>query len=120
MITVSFRHYIGSLREEALLWRLSAILDSASSHGFKIKSVEPHHKDGGVFVKFGYNAGSSQDSALNAILEELKESVAKHGGIPSWSGVPTGNIWLVKGKPWREVRCLFFYSKLTEQSIGRT
>ena len=117
MTTVaSFRYYIGSLREEALLWRLSAILDSATSHGFQVKSVEPHHKDGGVFVRFGYNMGASEDSTLKAILEELKESAAKHGGIPSWSGFPTGNVWLVEGKPWREVS-LFILRSMCAQNM---
>lgn len=86
-------------------------MDTVKIHGFQLKSVEPHHKDGGVFLKFAYDPGASKDASLNAILEELRESAEKHGGIPSWVGLPSGSIWLVKGKPWREV--CFFYSHMS-------
>ena len=99
----SFRHYIGIFREEALLGRLSNILETVKTHGFNIKSLEAHHKDGGVFVKFAYDPGASQDAALSTILQELRNNVTSHGGVPSWTGFPTGNVWLVKGRPWREV-----------------
>lgn len=99
----SLRHYIGVLREETLLERLHKILDSVKAQDFHVVSLEPHPKDGGVFVKFQYRNQDGSDAALNAILQELKESTAKHGGIPSWIGLPTGSAWLVKGKPWKEV-----------------
>ncbi|GJE86794.1 exonuclease [Phanerochaete sordida] len=100
--TLDFRHYVGVFREETLLGRLSALLNSVNAHGLQIKSVEPHHKDGGVFVKFGYDPGDSADEALAQIVADLRDAAAKHGGMPSWIGLPQGNVWLVKGKPWRE------------------
>lgn len=105
----SFRHYIGIFREETLLSRVSALLNSVKTYGFQLKSMEPHHKDGGVFVKFGYNPGATEDEALSKILEELRENVTKNGGMPSWIGVPQGNVWLVKGKPWREVSAQYIW-----------
>jgi hypothetical protein len=77
------------------------------AHGFELRSLEPHPKDGGVFVKFAYDPGASDADALRTILQELRNHVAKHGGVPSWIGLPTGNIWHVKGSPWREVGPLY-------------
>jgi hypothetical protein len=74
-------------------------------HNFEIVSLEPHHKDGGVFARFKYSA-SDPVSALDAIQKSLREAVAKHGGIPSWIEFARGNVWLVRGTPWREV-CAF-------------
>lgn len=100
----SFRYYIGVLREETLVGRLSNLLNAVKAHDFQVVSIEPHVKDGGVFVKFQYNDQGGTDAALNTIIRDLKESTAKHGGIPSWVGIQTGNAWIVKGKPWKEVR----------------
>lgn len=99
------------------------MLNSVKAHGFQLKSVEPHHKDGGVFVKFGYDPGASEEETLNKILEDLRENVAKNGGMPSWTGLPQaqGDVWLVKGKPWREVcveRALVIYC--ADQGCVRT
>lgn len=81
---------------------LKSILASVKTHDFRVVSLEPHVKDGGVFVKFQYSAGEPQ-SALETIASDLRDNVAHHGGIPSWSGLSSGNVWLVKGRPWREV-----------------
>ena len=98
----SLRSYIGYAREETLLERLRSLLSRVKAYDFKVVSLEPHGKDGGVFVKFRYNA-QEKDSALQSILHDLRESVHSHGGVPSWCGLSTGEVWLVKGKPWREV-----------------
>ncbi|KAI9067059.1 hypothetical protein FKP32DRAFT_1664487 [Trametes sanguinea] len=95
------RSYIGYAREETLLSRLRSLLSRVKSHDFQIVSVEPHGKDGGVFVKFKYNS-KEDESALQSLLHDLRETVHSHGGVPSWCGLPTGEVWLVKGKPWRE------------------
>lgn len=73
------------------------------AHSFQVKSIEPQHKDGGVFVKFGYDPGTSEAEAMNTIVDELRTNAAQHGGVPSWMGVSTGSVWLVKGRPWKEV-----------------
>ncbi|KAI0797741.1 exonuclease [Abortiporus biennis] len=99
--TWDLRYYIGTIREESLLERLSALLSGVKAHGFKVLSVEPQEKDGGVFVKFQYN-GNEEKSTLEEILLQARENASKHGGIPSWAGIPRGDIWLVKGRPWRE------------------
>jgi hypothetical protein len=64
-------------------------------------------KDGGAFVKFKYTEPptSGEANALEpAVLEaELKEQLRKAGGISTWVGQVGGDLWLVRGKPWREV-----------------
>jgi hypothetical protein len=39
-----------------------------------------------------------------AIEKDIRDKVAEKGGIPSWIGLRNGNVWRVKGTPWREVR----------------
>ncbi|KAG6854990.1 hypothetical protein C0991_009813 [Blastosporella zonata] len=95
-----FRHYIGLLREESLLDALESRLEHVKVHDFKAISLEPHEKDGGVFVRFAYTASEPED-ALKTIKHELSDVTAKHG-IPSWLGLNKGKIWVVKGTPWRE------------------
>ncbi|KAF8078176.1 RNA12 protein-domain-containing protein [Lyophyllum atratum] len=95
------RHYIGIFREEFLLNALKDRLDSIKTHDFKVLSLEPHQKDGGVFVRFSYSAGDPE-GALKTIESHLAEESAKHGGLPSWLGLRKGSMWLVKGTPWRE------------------
>jgi hypothetical protein len=75
-----------------------------NTHGFEPVTVESRAKDGGVFVKFKYN-GQDGERALHDIVTSLKRQSASKGGIPSWSGLKysEGDIWLVKGTPWREV-----------------
>jgi hypothetical protein len=104
----SFRHYIGIFREEKLLNRLSSLLSFVKTHNFEIVSLEPHRKDGGVFVRFRYSADNSM-SALDIIHESAREVAAERGGIPSWIELARGDVWLVRGKPWREV-CLIIYN----------
>lgn len=99
----SLRHYIGVLREDTLLDRLHKLLSDVKVQDFRLLSIEPHAKDGGVFVRFQYKTSGEDNASLNAILQELKQAATMHGGIPSWIGIPTGSIWLVKGRPWREV-----------------
>lgn len=66
-------------------------------------------KDGGVFVEFEYTPASDPKdtvSVLAEIQEALRKAANDHGGIPSWLGLRQGNIWLVKGRPWKEVNSL--------------
>lgn len=55
-------------------------------------------------MHFTYSAGESE-SALDTVHKDLRAEAAKHGGMPSWvmSGGGPGDVWLVKGSPWREV-----------------
>ncbi len=99
---ISLRTYIGYAREDTLLERLRSLLSPVKTHDFQVVSLEPHGKDGGVFVKFKYKASDS-DNALQTILHNIRENVHSHGGVPSWCGLPAGEVWLVKGTPWREV-----------------
>lgn len=73
-------------------------------------------KDGGVFVNFQYypkepsgieNIGaprtaSTTTTALAEIEQTLTEHIVAKGGLPSWLGVRHGNVWKVRGTPWRE------------------
>lgn len=98
----SIRHYIGIFREETLLAELESRLSSVKTHGFRVLSFQPYQKDGGVFVKFAYNA-SDKESALKDIEGDLRAEVDEQS-TPSWAGLGRGNVWLVKGQPWLEVR----------------
>ncbi|KAH9952207.1 RNA12 protein-domain-containing protein [Amylocystis lapponica] len=95
------RHYLRYLREETLLAEIQHVLSTVKTHDFHVLSLEPHVKDGGVFVQFRYSA-DDQTPALDAIMQDLKGKTAEQGGMPSWLGLSRGNVWLVKGKPWHE------------------
>ncbi|KAH7927744.1 hypothetical protein BV22DRAFT_257665 [Leucogyrophana mollusca] len=95
------RHYVGVFREETLLSSLEAQLSTVKTHDFRVLSLEPHPKDGGVFVRFSYGAGNPRN-ALETIESALRQETIKQGGLPSWAGLGRGNLWLVKGHPWRE------------------
>ncbi|KAF8431788.1 RNA12 protein-domain-containing protein [Boletus edulis BED1] len=94
------RHYIGVFREESLLGELESRLSVIKTHGFRVLSLEPYQKDGGVFIKFAY-CSTDRESALKDIEDELRAEADKHG-MPSWAGLDWGNVWLVKGRPWLE------------------
>ncbi|KAF8163083.1 RNA12 protein-domain-containing protein [Crassisporium funariophilum] len=101
------RHYIGIFRQEHLLSSLQTRLEALSSvHNFHPIELQPQRKDGGVFVRFSYNTDpelvGDPDKQLSAIESALREENAKHGALPSWVGLGGGNIWLVKGSPWKE------------------
>ncbi|KAI0721515.1 exonuclease [Cerioporus squamosus] len=124
---LDLRSYIGYAREDTLLQRLRTLLSKVNTHGFELVSLEPHIKDGGVFVKFRYNASDS-GNALETILENVRNHVHSHGGVPSWWGLPSGEVWLVKGSPWREdmaryvspvVRVAFDGPDVPEESLYR-
>ena len=74
-------------------------------------------KDGGVFVKFKYNA-IEQDKALGEILSEVKAVCSEKGGTPTWTGMSSiaGDAWAVKGQPWREVSSQYFSYVTTADS----
>lgn len=72
------------------------------THAFKVRSLEPYLKDGGVFVRFGYD-DQGQQTAVEDIERDLKNDIEAKGGIPSWLGLSGGSVWLVKGRPWKEV-----------------
>lgn len=96
------RHYIGILREENLLERLHERLETVKTHDFHISELQPYQKDGGVFVRFTYTAPHDHQNALETLQTDLQLEAAKHGGLPSWSGLNYCNIWLVKGEPFLE------------------
>lgn len=104
----SLRHYVGVIRADTLNARLEEIFSSVHTHGFAPLKFEAHPKDGGVFVRFRYTPGPGTEAdvrdALKDIRFALEKEAAKRGGIPNWIGLKTGGIWLVKGKPWNEVR----------------
>lgn len=97
------RYLFGQLREATLISKLQETLAPTKTHGFEILSLVPHQKDGGVFVKFKYFETGDPQTALLDIEKDLREGVRKRGGVPSWMNISLGGLWLVKGKPWREV-----------------
>ncbi|KAH0826496.1 hypothetical protein J3R83DRAFT_5501 [Lanmaoa asiatica] len=96
----SVGHYIGVFREGSLLGELESHLSVIKAHAFKVFSLQPYQRDGGVFVRFTYSA-SDKESALKDIEDELREEADKHT-MPSWAGLDRENVWLVKGQPWLE------------------
>ncbi|KAJ7197249.1 RNA12 protein-domain-containing protein [Mycena pura] len=95
------RHYFAVFREDHIFGVLRARLSNVVAHGFTIVDIQPYYKDGGAFVTFEYTASDSEN-AIRTIEAELKEEVAKRGGLPSWWQGARANVWLVKGKPWTE------------------
>ena len=101
----SLRHYVGLLREGYLLDKLRSRLESVHTRGFRVLSLEPRHKDGGVFVRFQYDLQDDSNHALDDILTQTRHVISEYSGFPSWmGGRQGGNAWLVKGIPWKEVR----------------
>lgn len=98
----SFRYYYGQLRQERILETLSELMSEVHAHGFKPVSIEPHVKDGGVYVLFEYLPSQSED-VLSNIQSDLRKYFKSRGGVPSSTGLRRGNIWVVQGQPWREV-----------------
>lgn len=100
----SLRHYVGLLREDYLLHKLRSRLESVHTRGFRVLSLEPRHKDGGVFVRFQYLKDDS-NHALDDILTQTRHVFSEYNGFPSWmGGSQAGDAWLVQGTPWKEVR----------------
>jgi hypothetical protein len=89
------------------------VLAKASGGTFKFKALalEPHHKEGGVFVRFAYAldtpdaaaTGADVRRALRAVEGAVRAAAAREGGVPSWYGFGRGGVWVVQGHPWREV-----------------
>ncbi|KAF7322646.1 hypothetical protein HMN09_00043200 [Mycena chlorophos] len=84
---------------EALRNHLSAV----KKHNFAVAEMEPHIKDGGIFVTFEYTAQPGVDSevALKEIEAEVND-FDKYGALPSLLRGHKPNAWLVKGEPWIE------------------
>ncbi|KAH9180374.1 RNA12 protein-domain-containing protein [Lactarius sanguifluus] len=95
------RYYYGKLRQESLLDSIKNLISTVHTHGFNPISVEPHVKDGGVFVLFEYTPSQSED-VLSTIQSDLRNHIHSEGGVPSSAGIRRGNIWVVQGQPWRE------------------
>jgi hypothetical protein len=49
---------------------------------------------------------------------DIKKQVKDAGGIHSWLGNATGEVWLVRGKPWREVCAVVSGRSILEYSLG--
>ncbi|KDR81387.1 hypothetical protein GALMADRAFT_58608 [Galerina marginata CBS 339.88] len=100
-----FRHYLGILRQDDLLTTLQGRLEELSSvYDFKPLELQPQRKDGGLFVRFSYNPPSDvePDKHWSVLQSALSEEVAKKGALPTWLGLGSGNIWVVRGSPWKE------------------
>ncbi|KAF5324550.1 hypothetical protein D9611_004476 [Ephemerocybe angulata] len=121
------RHYIGFFRREYLLSRLQSQLEKVKTHSFQVIDLQPHPKDGGVYVRFAYSPQvDEQDAILKDIEKTVRDEANAHGGFPNWVGLTSGNAWLVKGTPWREdmnryaspiVRVLFDGPDVNEQEL---
>ncbi|KAF8906048.1 RNA12 protein-domain-containing protein [Gymnopilus junonius] len=99
-----FRHYFGFLRQEHLLTSLQRRLEQLSAFDFKPLEYQPQPKDGGVFVRFSYTPPADLElpSHWTALQHALREQVAKQGALPTWLGMGSGHLWVVRGSPWKE------------------
>lgn len=97
-LSTSPRPYVGFFRRETLLTSLQSKLENVKAHDFQILDLEPHEKDGGVYVKFAYTGADS----LPAIEKAVRDQGAAAGGFPGWLGLNNGQAWLVQGSPWKE------------------
>ena len=90
------------LRQEDLLQQIDSILSKVKGHDFKLVSVDPQTKDGGVFVNFTYNGAEEK---LSEVIGQIRAAGDASGGFPSWIGLKrvAGSVWQVKGEPWLEV-----------------
>jgi hypothetical protein len=105
LTSLSPRHYIGFFRREFLLTSLQTKLSNVKAHNFQVVDLQPHAKDGGVYVRFAYTPQVEQeDTILKDVENAVREEASAHGGFPNWLGLASGNVWVVQGSPWREVR----------------
>ena len=66
-------------------------------------------KDGGAFVKFKYTEPAKVEDGVvpletPSLEAEIKKRLHEIGGVQTWVGNKGGDVWLVRGKPWKEVR----------------
>ncbi|KAJ4488366.1 exonuclease [Lentinula aciculospora] len=97
-----FRRYFVASRKDTILSSLKERFNGVKAHDLQILSLDPHPKDGGVFVRFKYKAPNKEEQALKSVEESLRKEARDNGGIATWLGLRTPNVWLVKGTPWTE------------------
>jgi hypothetical protein len=118
----SLRYLAGAFRQEQVLARIRELISQTNTHGFTPIALEPHIREGAVFVRFRYNH-SDTDDVLSDIESALNKRVAANGGVPSANIFAKGSIWVVRGKPWREVRITsarqILYTLIIVQDMNR-
>jgi hypothetical protein len=141
---VSIRHLLARANSPRVMSLLKQTLDKINTHGFRVESIEPRYaqglccqnvmlmkrrpyriKDGGAFVKFKYTKRAEEAKAEGekpterpSLEADIKKQVKDAGGIRTWLGNATGEVWLVRGKPWREVCPVVFGRATAECSLG--
>ncbi|KAF9070419.1 RNA12 protein-domain-containing protein [Rhodocollybia butyracea] len=95
------RHFVKPY-QDTLLTNLKERFSAVKTHSLQIISLDPHFKDGGVFVRFKYTSPQSEDVALKNIEESMRNEAMANGGITTWLGTRKANVWRVKGSPWNE------------------
>lgn len=103
LIPYSIRYWIGIIRQDHLTEVIRSMLSTSGVPNFSLISLEPHLKEGGLFVRYRYQDFDGGETAANVIEEHLRTSLADQGGIPSWANLDRSDVWAVKGNPWREV-----------------
>ncbi|KAF9492251.1 hypothetical protein BDN71DRAFT_1396959 [Pleurotus eryngii] len=81
------RSYISRLRQDTLLSELKAKLSRVQAHRFTILELEPHLKDGGVFVHFKYalpdtgeeDSNPAEDSAGAHPIDSTSSTTSRSG-----------------------------------------
>ncbi|THV08025.1 hypothetical protein K435DRAFT_825312 [Dendrothele bispora CBS 962.96] len=94
------RRYIGNLRAEPLLTSLKQSLSAVKEQNFQVLSLDPHPKDGGVFVRFEYDSDSEE--ALRRIREAIEKQLTNNAQVTSWWSRRLNKVWTVRGNPWPE------------------
>ncbi|KAG8833407.1 mitochondrial escape protein 2 [Serendipita sp. 399] len=101
------RHYIAASQQLRVISSLEETLNQITLPGFRVEKLESRIKDGGAFVKFKYmqvtkKNGDEQPLDTPSLEDELKRQIHALGGIRTWIGNHAGDVWLVRGKPWKE------------------
>ncbi|KAI0030739.1 RNA12 protein-domain-containing protein, partial [Vararia minispora EC-137] len=95
------RYLLGQFGQEQVLSHTRKVLSDFHAHDFQLVSLDPHMKDGAVFVRFKYAPGSPEEDVLSEIESAVRAHFDKHNGVPA-SPFCTGSAWVARGKPWRE------------------
>ncbi|KIY43695.1 hypothetical protein FISHEDRAFT_52862 [Fistulina hepatica ATCC 64428] len=93
------RYYLGRFGQERRLNAVRTRLQFLDLPSFRVLSLEPYSKDGGVFVKFQHDPSILSPETIEAKLQEHADAQRR-----TWSPscVTGSGFWVVKGNPWRE------------------
>ncbi|CAG8482858.1 12374_t:CDS:10 [Gigaspora rosea] len=76
--------------------------ESTMPYEFKVESIEPRKKEGGMFVNFSFRADPKlKESALEEIENHIKEHLTENKLVP-WFNFQPNKAYIVEGEPFIE------------------